>query len=135
LFYAWSLTFAGRNEEAFDLIDQLAEMAPGTVYASLGLFTKYALQGEKEEALGEVTPQLEMAAKGVEYLSRDMAHGYALIDEKEKALDWLENAVSRGFVAYPFLNDHDPFLDNIRGEERFKIMMEKVKYAWETFKV
>jgi tetratricopeptide (TPR) repeat protein len=135
LFYAWSLTFADRNEQAYGLIDQLAKSAPRTIYASLGLFTKYAMQGKKNEALGEVTLQLENAAKGVEYLSRDMAHGYALIDEKEKALDWLENAVERGFIAYPFLNDHDPFLANIRGEERFKKMMERVKYAWETFKV
>ena len=135
LFYAWSLTFAGQNEEAYALIDQLAENAPGTVYASLGLFTKYALQGKKKEALDVVTPQLENAAKGVEYLSRDMAHGYALIDEKEKALDWLENAVARGFIAYPFLNRYDPFLENIRGEERYKKLMERVKYRWENFKV
>ena len=134
-FYAWSLAFADRNEEAFALIDKLAENAPGTVYASLGLFIKYALQGNKREALDVITPQLEMAAKGVEYLSRDMAHGYALIGEKEKALDWLENAVDRGFIAYPFLNDHDPFLENIRGEERFQKLMERVKYEWEIFEV
>ena len=135
LFYAWSLTFAGRNEEAYALIDQLAENARGTVYAALGLFTKYALQGKKKEALDVVTPQLEIAAKGVEYLSRDMAHGYALIGEKEKALDWLDNAVDRGFIAYPFLNDFDPFLENVRGEERYKKLMERVKYRWENFKV
>jgi TolB-like protein/Tfp pilus assembly protein PilF len=135
LFYAWSLTFAGRNEEAYTLIDQLTKNAPGTVYASLGLFTKYALQGKKKEALEAVTSQLEIAAKGVEYLSRDMAHGYALIDEKEEALDWLENAVNRGFIAYPFLSNFDPFLENIRGEERYKELMERVKYEWETFEV
>jgi tetratricopeptide (TPR) repeat protein len=135
LFYAWSLTFADRNEEAYDLIDRLVENAPGTIYASLGLFTKYALQGKKKEALEAVTPQLQTAAKGVEYLSRDMAHGYALIDEKEKALDWLENAVDRGFIAYSFLISHDPFLKNIRGEERFEKLMERVKYEWEIFEV
>ncbi len=134
-FYAWSLIFSGRNEEAFDHIDRLAKNAPGTVYASLGLFIKNALQGKKKEALEAVTPQLEIAAKDVEYLSRDMAHGYAMIGEKEKALDWLENAVDRGFIAYPFLNDHDPFLQGIRGEERFHRLMEKVKYEWEHFEV
>ena len=134
-FYAWSLTFVRRNEEAYALIEKLAENAPGTVYASLGLFTLYALQGKKKEALDVVTPQLEIAAKGVEYLSRDMAHGYALIEEKEKALDWLENAVDRGFIAYPFLNENDPFLENVRGEERYKKLMERVKYEWENFKV
>jgi hypothetical protein len=102
---------------------------------SLGFFTKYALQGKKKKALDEVTPQLETAAKGVEYLSRDMAHGYAMIDEKEKALDWLENAANRGFIAYPFLSEFDPFLKNIRGEARFKKLMERVKYEWENFEV
>ena len=93
------------------------------------------MQGKKKKALEAVTPQLKIAAKGVEYLSRDMAHGYALIDEKEEALDWLENAVNRGFIAYPFLSDFDPFLENIRGEERYKELMERVKYEWETFEV
>jgi serine/threonine protein kinase/Flp pilus assembly protein TadD len=134
-FYAWSLTFTGRNEEAYALIDQLAENAPATIYASLGLFTKYALQGKKKEALEAVTSQLKIAAKGVEYLSRDMAHGYALIDEREEALDWLENAVDRGFIAFPFLNEYDPFLKNIRGEERYKKLVERVKYEWENFEV
>jgi serine/threonine protein kinase/Tfp pilus assembly protein PilF len=134
-FYAWSLTFAGRNEEAYALIDQLAKDAPGTVYASLGLFTKYALQGKKKDALKAVTEQLNISARGVEYLSRDMAHGYAMIEEREKALDWLQNAVNRGFIAYSFLNDHDPFLENIREEVRYKELMERVKYEWEVFEV
>ncbi len=134
-FYAWALIFAGRKKEAFELIDELEERASGTVYASLGLFIKYALQRKKSEARQVVCPALENAAKGVEYLSRDMAHGYALIDEKKKALDWLENAIDRGFIAYPFLKDHDPFLENIRGEERFKKLMQRVRQEWENFEV
>ncbi len=134
-FFAWSLTFAQREDEAFALIDRLNEEAPGTVYAALGLITKYALQENKKDALEAVTPQVEKAAKDVEYLARDLAHAYAMIDEKEKALDWLEHAVNRGFIAYPFLNEYDPFLQNIRGEERFKDLMERVKYEWETFEI
>jgi len=53
---------------------------------------------------------------------------------KEEALDWLENAVHRGFINYPFLQC-DPFLDNIRGEERFMKLMEWAKYEWEHFEV
>jgi disulfide oxidoreductase YuzD len=62
--------------------------------------------------------------------ARNMAHGYALIGEKKKALDWLENAIDRGFIAYPFLNEHDPFLDNVRGEERFKKLIQRVKHEF-----
>ena len=54
---------------------------------------------------------------------------------KVEALDWLENAVDRGFVNYPFISEYDPFLKNIRGEPRFKKLMERVKHEWENFEV
>ncbi len=64
-----------------------------------------------------------------------MAANYALIDHPLEALDWLENAVKRGFINYPFQNEYDPLLENIRGEERFKKLMERAKYEWENFEV
>ena len=42
--------------------------------------------------------------------------------------------IDRGFINYPFMQC-DPFLDNIRGEERFKKLMERAKYEWEHFEV
>jgi hypothetical protein len=47
----------------------------------------------------------------------------------------LEYATSRGFINYPFLNEYDPLLENIRGEPRFKKLMERVKHEWENFEV
>jgi hypothetical protein len=38
-------------------------------------------------------------------------------------------------INYPFLSKIDPFLENIRGEERFMKLIKKVKFAWENFKV
>jgi non-specific serine/threonine protein kinase len=67
--------------------------------------------------------------------SWEMAANYALIDHPLEALDWLENAVKRGFINYPFQNEYDPLLENIRGEERFKKLMERAKYEWENFEV
>jgi len=59
----------------------------------------------------------------------------ALLDEKKESLNWLEHAVDRGFINYPLLAEKDPFLANIRGEERFKKLMERVKHEWEHFEV
>lgn len=56
----------------------------------------------------------------------------SLLDAKKEALDWLENANHQGFINYPAL-EREPFLQNIRGEERFKKLMERVKYEWEHF--
>jgi len=38
-------------------------------------------------------------------------------------------------INYPYMNEHDPFLGKIRGEERFKKLMERVKSEWEHFEV
>jgi disulfide oxidoreductase YuzD len=67
------------------------------------------------------------------YWSYNVADAFALLNEKKEALDWLENAVNRGFINYPFINEYDSFLENIRGEERFKKLMERVKHEWEHF--
>ena len=50
-----------------------------------------------------------------------------------RSIGW-RHAVNRGFINYPFFQC-DPFLDNIRGEERFKKLMVKAKYEWEHFEV
>ena len=67
--------------------------------------------------------------------SLSIAECYSLINKKNEALNWLENTVDRGFINYPFLNEYDPFLENIRGEKRFKKLMERVKNEWENFEV
>ena len=50
-------------------------------------------------------------------------------------MDWLENAVNRGFLNYPFLSEHAPFFESIRGEERYKELLARVKREWEEFEV
>jgi non-specific serine/threonine protein kinase len=52
-----------------------------------------------------------------------LADCYALAGEKEEAMNWLENAVNRGFVNYPYISKYNPFLKNIRGEARFKELL------------
>lgn len=41
----------------------------------------------------------------------------------------------RGFINYPFFSKIDPFLENIRGDERFKKLIERVKREWENFEI
>jgi len=60
--------------------------------------------------------------------TRPSGAAFALLNENNNALDWLENAVRLGFINYPFLNQYDSFLENVRGEKRFKMLMERVKY-------
>jgi non-specific serine/threonine protein kinase len=111
----------------------MVKIAPEHFFTQLCLFLKYALKGEKEKIQNLLTKDFKNTIKRDPQWSSLVASLYSLLGQKEDALDWLENAVNRGFINYPFLNEYDTFLKNIRGEERFKKLMERVKYEWENF--
>jgi hypothetical protein len=69
------------------------------------------------------------------YLAQLMAECDALIGEKDEAITSLECAVNLGAVNYPLYSEIDPLLENIRGEKRFKKLMQRVKQEWENFEV
>ena len=133
--YAKGLAYDHRYEEAYRLFNLIEKDTNASLFAKLGTFFKYALQGKKEEALQSATDDLKSVVKEDEFYPIWMAESYALIEEKEEAIDWLEHGISYGFIHYPWLSENDPFLNNIRGEERFKKLMERVKYEWEHFEV
>lgn len=125
----------GSIDEAAAIFEQLAVRLPQAMFGQLALFLGLALRGEKGKAAQAVSPTLSESARWDFQYSWDMAAGYALIEEREEALGWLEHAVLRGFINYPFLSRHDPFLKNIRQEKRFKALMEEIRPRWERFEV
>jgi hypothetical protein len=133
--YAWGLAVNNRLDEAFAIIDKSNKTDPDSVFAQLVVVLKYALQGRKKEALQSVTPQL-LAFGRMDFMNPwFIVQIYSLIGEKEEALNWLEEWIGLGCINYPLMNKHSPFLENIRGEPRFKKMMERVKHEWENFEV
>lgn len=133
--YAVGLAYDSRYEEAYILFNLIEKETNTSLFSKLGTFFKYALQGKKEEALQSVSEDLISMAKEDEMYPIWMAESYSLIGEKGDAIDWLEHGINFGFTHYPWLSDYDPFLKNIRGEERFKKLMERVKHEWENFEV
>jgi len=57
----------------------------------------------------------------------------ALAGECERALDWLERWVDRGSFNYPLLAQGDPLLESVRGEPRFRRLLDRVRPVWENF--
>jgi serine/threonine protein kinase/tetratricopeptide (TPR) repeat protein len=131
--YAYLLIYNKAFEDAFTIIDKCAAAEPDNVVAKFGLLLKYGLQKDKDRASQLMAPDFESTCRRDMEWSYYIAQAFALMDEKNKALDWLENAVDRGFIDYLLISKKDPFLDNIRGEERFRKLMERVKYEWEHF--
>ena len=122
-------------EEAESLLIPWSKEAPGNVMPMSMVFLLHAARGERTLALQNVTEEYRSVAWQDYWIPFTMAEGYALIGEEGEALRWLEHAADKGWINYPLLSEIDPFLANIRGEERFKKLMERVKYEWEHFEV
>ncbi len=134
-YYAWTLAYNTKFDEAFSIIEQGAKAHLEDNLSKSALLLKYALLKDKEKAFQTMTPDFQKACRRRGAFSHIIAVMMALLDEKEQALDWLENAVDRGFLNYPILVEKDPWLETIRGEERFKKLLQRAKYEWEHFEV
>jgi len=131
-FYAWTLTYAGKIDEALSIIDEGAGVSPDNVGTKFGLLLKYGLLKDRARALREMTADFRKTCSRDTQWSYFVAVPLALLGEKDEALDWLENAVSGSFINYPELA-RNPHLASLRGEKRFQELMDKVKYEWEHF--
>jgi tetratricopeptide (TPR) repeat protein len=132
--YAVSLAYNNQIEEAFALIDQSARATPDNTYTKFGLLQLDGLRGDGEAVRNALTGDFRAWCKERLWSTR-VAAAFALLNEREEALAWLEHAVNSGFINYPLLAECDPWLENIRGEERFKKLMVRVKRQWEEFEV
>jgi non-specific serine/threonine protein kinase len=128
---AWNEQF----DEAYEFMDQLEKDAPKHMLGVQISFFKNALQGKKEKALNSLTKNIRTSFWNDFHMPWHISECFALIDEKEESLDWLEQVINKGFCNYPLFSKLDPFLENIRGEPRFKELMERVKHEWENFEV
>jgi TolB-like protein len=131
-FNAWALAYNKEIDEALSIIDQSAKATPN-LFTKFGLLLKYALLKDRGKAFQVMTAGFQKTCRRDFEWSYYVASILSLLDSKTEALDWLENAVNRGFINYPLLAEKDIFLANIRGEPRFKKLMERVKYEWEHF--
>lgn len=62
-----------------------------------------------------------------------MVDVYALAGMDKEALHWLTKAMKVGFINYPFLAYHDPFLNSFRERKEFREVISSVKREHEVF--
>ena len=133
LFYIWVLILNRQTESVGALVASFPAEVRDAVPARLATFLAQALDGNADGVRAAVTPDIEAAATATELFPRILAQGYAIAGMPDRALYWLEIAVARGFVNYPFLVRHDPFLENLRTDPRFLRLMTLAKGRWEQF--
>ena len=64
--------------------------------------------------------------------SRHAAEAWALAGNAERAARWLQRAVDLGFVNWPYLTQHSPFLKPLVNDPALRPVLEKAKRGWET---
>jgi len=127
------LAWQQKYDEVFALIEQIAQLDSHDVFSEWCLFFGYALRGERTLALETLSEDVKRYYWNDADINWLGASAYALIGERDEALDWLEHAIDRGCINYPLFCRDDPLLDSIRGEERFKKLMDRIRPEWERF--
>jgi serine/threonine protein kinase/Tfp pilus assembly protein PilF len=132
--YVLALVRGDGRARAFSIIDEAAKTTPDNVCTKFSLLLKYGVLKERDNAFREMTSDFQRTCKRDPEWSYYVALALAVLDARKEALDWLENAVNRGFLNYPALA-REPFLQNLRGEERFKELLDRARKEWENYEV
>lgn len=133
LFYVWALALNHSTDAVGAVLEGFPPEVRETVPARLAFFMAHALAGNARDAHAAVTEEIEAAAAAADLFARILAPGYALVGASERALHWLAIAVDRGFINYPFLARHDPFIESLRSQPPFQKLLETVRDRWEKF--
>jgi tetratricopeptide (TPR) repeat protein len=134
-YYASAMVYLDQRESACSIIEQGVRTNPNNAFTKLGLLLKSAVMNDKDEAYIVMTPEFRETCNRDCTFSHHLAGIFSLLNEKDEALFWLENAFERGFINWPLLAEKDYWLENIRDEERFKKIMDSVKFEWKNFDV
>jgi non-specific serine/threonine protein kinase len=130
---ALALLWQDRPEEALGVLAPIAQRDLRDQLTEYAIFLHCAIAGDSvgaTEALSENTRKWFWNDPELPWFG---ASTFALAGAKDEALTWLEHAVEKGWINYPLFSAQDPFLESIRGEERFKQLMTEVKARWEAF--
>ena len=133
LMKTWVLIYNEKWEEALSVFNKVSEFSINSYMSRATFILINACQRKEEEVIRLIDDKLLLWARKDFQYSLFVAETYSMINYKSDALDWLENSVNHGNINYPFLNEYDPLLENIRSEEQFKRLMERVKYERENF--
>jgi non-specific serine/threonine protein kinase len=133
--YTWALVGANQPEKGISIIDRIARTSPDNPLIKVGLLLKCGVLKDWDGFRQMMTPEFERVCREKRFWAYAVGNVLVLLGEHEKALDWLECAVDKGFVNYPRFAKGDPFLEGVRGNARFKTLLERVKKEWEEFEV
>jgi tetratricopeptide (TPR) repeat protein len=129
LFSVWVHLATGQRDEASALLRGFDGPAADSTPAHIARHLVDA-EGGKLDALVLPDP-VQNAARGSEMYCRYLAEARALAGDAKTAAYWLEQAVDLGFVNWPYLTRHSPFLRPLADDPALAPSLAKARAAWE----
>lgn len=133
LFYVWVLMLNRRADLVAEAVATFPPELRQTIPGQIAQFLAHALAGNADAAHQALGAEIEAAATATDVFPRMLAQGYALAGMTDRAVHWLNIAVDRGFINYPYLAQHDPFVAVLRGDARIAHLLESVRERWARF--
>jgi TolB-like protein len=132
---AFALVQAQRFGDASTLIQESVDAGWDDAFAFLCRFIQAAIDLDKEGLDTLLTSDLSRAARRDPMWSYWIGGLFALAGAHDAAFEWVTNAVDRGFINYPLLAEHDPFLPKLQRDPRYQALLERVRHEWENFEL
>ena len=99
----------------------------------LAILLKHALEEERGKMTELLTDDFVKTARRDPQFSYFVGSIFVLAGMNEHAMDWIENALDRGFFNYPFVAQQDPLLNNLRDTPQFNELLARMKTRWQAF--
>ncbi len=119
-----ALQLTSRLKEAIPEFQKAVELN-NDPYSIAMLAQAYARNGQTDEAR-KLLAHLNEMAKSAEVPEYALALVYTSLGEKERAIEALEHGFAGGNKSYLFLLPGDPFLDDLRDDPRFEVLVQNI---------
>jgi TolB-like protein/tetratricopeptide (TPR) repeat protein len=133
LFYTWILAVNGDAEGVQEVVAGFPEELAASPPAQVASLFAAGMAGRSINDIAPISPWTEALAGSADLFPRFLAQAYALLGDEERALHWIAVAVDHGFINYPFLARHDPFLRRLADHPTYVELLKRVKRRWEDF--
>ena len=133
---AQALAYLGREDEAAPYFDKVIT-ADARPLSALSRLWRLAAGGDREGFLKalESDTQLIETARTDEWFPNFIAACFARLGDHAGAIEWLERAVGWGFSNHRFLGELSPFLAPIRGDRRFRALLDEARRKQEALDI
>jgi hypothetical protein len=91
------------------------------------------LAGRGTDGGVEFSSWSRMLAETNDLFPRFLGQAYAMAGDSERAVHWISVAVDRGFINYPYLARHDPYLRRLADHTPYAELLDRVRRQWEAF--